>query len=212
MNRRQFFFGGNIAIIAATAGALLANWQTRISSASGSPMNRRQFFFGGNIAIIAATAGALLANWQTRISSASAEAVKALFEREWFSPDQKPISTADWKNKVLVVNFWASWCPPCIEEMPALDKVQSEYDPKKMLIVGIGIDSPSNIRQFIETTIISYPIVLGGLGGNEINKMLGNPSGALPFTVVINPKGDIKGSKLGKISEDELRKMIKEAI
>jgi hypothetical protein len=96
--------------------------------------------------------------------------------------------------------------------MPALDKVQGEYDPKKMLIVGIGIDSPSNIRQFIETTIISYPIVLGGLGGNEINKMLGNPSGALPFTVVINPKGDIKGSKLGKISEDELRKMIKEAI
>ncbi len=91
-------------------------------------MNRRQFFFGGNIAIIAATAGALLANWQTRISSASAEAVKALFEREWFSPDQKPISTVDWKNKVLVVNFWASWCPPCVEEMPALDKIQGEYD------------------------------------------------------------------------------------
>ena len=101
-------------------------------------MNRRQFFFGGNIAIIAATAGALLANWQTRISSASAEAVKALFEREWFSPDQKPISTADWKNKVLVVNFWASWCPPCIEEMPALDKVQSEYDTEKKLTTVHG--------------------------------------------------------------------------
>ena len=175
-------------------------------------MNRRQFLFGGSIAIIAAAAGALIANWQTRINPASAEAVKALFEREWLSPDQKPISTADWKNKVLVVNFWASWCPPCVEEIPALDKIQGEYDPKNMLIVGIGIDSPSNIRQFIETTIISYPIVLGGLGGNEINKMLGNPSGALPFTVVINPKGQIKGRKLGKISEDELRKMIKDAI
>ena len=96
--------------------------------------------------------------------------------------------------------------------MPALDKIQGEYDPKKMLIVGIGIDSPSNIRQFIETTIISYPIVLGGLGGNDINKMLGNPSGALPFTVVIDAKGNITGRKLGKISEDELRKLIKEAI
>lgn len=175
-------------------------------------MNRRQFLLGGSIAIIAAAAGALIANWRTSVGSASHEAVKALFEREWFSPDQKPISTADWKNKVLVVNFWASWCPPCVEEMPALDKIQGEYDPKKMLIVGIGIDSPSNIRQFIETTIISYPIVLGGLGGNEINKMLGNPSGALPFTVVINAAGDITGRKLGKISEDELRKLIKDAI
>ncbi|MEN9821009.1 MAG: hypothetical protein RL176_912 [Pseudomonadota bacterium] len=155
-------------------------------------MNRRQFLLGGSIAIIAAAAGALIANWRTSVGSASHE--------------------ADWKNKVLVVNFWASWCPPCVEEMPALDKIQGEYDPKNMLIVGIGIDSPSNIRQFIETTIISYPIVLGGLGGNEINKMLGNPSGALPFTVVINPKGEIKSRKLGKISEDELRKMIKDVI
>lgn len=175
-------------------------------------MNRRQFLLGGIIAVIAAASGALIANWRTSLSSASDEAVKALFEREWFSPDQKPISTENWKNKVLVVNFWASWCPPCIEEMPTLDKIQGENDPKKVLIVGIGIDSPSNIRQFIENTIISYPIVLGGLGGNEINKMLGNPSGALPFTVIINPKGEITGRKLGKISEDELRKMIKAAI
>ena len=79
-------------------------------------MNRRQFFFGGNIAIIAATAGALLANWQTRISSASAEAVKELFEREWFSPDQKPISTADWKNKVLVVNFGLLGAHPALKK------------------------------------------------------------------------------------------------
>ena len=175
-------------------------------------MNRRHFLIASGVAIVAAVTGAFFANRRTALQSASQDAVKALFDREWFSPDQQPISTQDWKNKILVVNFWASWCPPCVEEMPALDKIQGEYDPKKMLIVGIGIDSPSNIRQFIETTIISYPIVLGGLGGNDINKMLGNPSGALPFTVVINAKGDITGRKLGKISEDELRKLIKDAI
>jgi thiol-disulfide isomerase/thioredoxin len=175
-------------------------------------MNRRHFLIASGVAVIAAVTGAFFANYRTALQSANQDAVKALFDREWFSPDQKPISTQDWKNKVLVVNFWASWCPPCVEEMPALDKIQGEYDPKKMLIVGIGIDSPSNIRQFIETTVISYPIVLGGLGGNDINKMLGNPSGALPFTVVINAKGNITGKKLGKISEDELRKLIKEAI
>ncbi len=92
-------------------------------------MNRRQFLLGSGVAIIAATAGALIANWKTSLHKASNEAVSALFEREWFSPDQKPISTADWKNKVLIVNFWASWCPPCVEEMPTLDKIQGEYDP-----------------------------------------------------------------------------------
>ncbi len=103
-------------------------------------MNRRHFLIASGVAIVAAVAGAFIANRRTALQSASQEAVKALFEREWFSPDQKPISTQDWKNKVLVVNFWASWCPPCVEEMPALDKVQGEYDPKKMLIVSIGID------------------------------------------------------------------------
>ena len=175
-------------------------------------MNRRQFLLTAGVAGIAAASGALIAIWRTRLNSASNEAVRALFEKEWFGPDQKPIPTENWKNKVLVINFWASWCPPCVEEMPTLDKIQREFDPKKTLIVGIGIDSPSNIRQFLEKTPISYPIVLGGLGGNEINKMLGNPSGALPFTVAINPKMEVTGRKLGKISEDELRKLINQAI
>jgi len=175
-------------------------------------MNRRQFLLAAGVAAVAATAGALIATWRTRTHSASHESVRALFEKEWFSADQKPVSTENWKNRVLVVNFWASWCPPCVEEMPTLDKIQREFDPKKMLIVGIGIDSPSNIRQFLEKNPISYPIVLGGLGGNDVNKMLGNPSGALPVTVVINPKMEITGRKLGKISEDELRKLINQAI
>jgi thiol-disulfide isomerase/thioredoxin len=161
---------------------------------------------------LALLAGVLTSQWIFRTSLATDPAIEAFFANSWKAPDGKPVNTDQWRGKVLVVNFWASWCPPCVEEMPALDKLQQEFLSQNVLIVGIGIDSPSNIRQFIEKTIISYPIVLGGLGGNEINKMLGNPSGALPFTVVINPKGQIKGRKLGKISEDELRKMIKDAI
>jgi peroxiredoxin len=92
--------------------------------------------------------------------------------------------------------------------MPALDKIAQEYAAKNVLIVGIGIDSPSNIREFLEKTPVSYPIVIGGLEGSNLSKQMGNTQGALPFTVIINSKGKSIYSKLGKISEEELRKVI----
>ena len=85
-------------------------------------------------------------------------------------------------------------------------------DNKNVLIVGIGIDSPSNIRQFLEMTPVSYPIVIGGLEGSNLSKQMGNTQGALPYTVIINQKGKAIYTKLGKISEEELRKAINGAI
>ena len=111
-----------------------------------------------------------------------------------------------------MVNFWASWCPPCVEEMPTLDLLQKAFLQENVLFVGIGIDSPSNIREFLEKTPVSYSILIGGLEGSALSKQMGNAQGALPFTVIINSKGKAVYSKLGKISEDELRKAIKSAI
>jgi hypothetical protein len=96
--------------------------------------------------------------------------------------------------------------------MPTLDKLQAEFKNQNVLFVGIGIDSPSNIRQFLEMTPVSYPIVIGGLEGSNISKQMGNPQGALPYTVIINAKGKSTSSKLGKISEEELRSAIKSAL
>ena len=175
-------------------------------------MNKRQWALLISAGLIAAILGIGLSSFKHRTTEAKDQAVELFLKEELKGPDGAIHATKEWRNKILVLNFWASWCPPCVEEMPTLAKTYSLYKDKNVLFVGIGVDSPSNIRQFIETTIISYPIVLGGLGGNDINKMLGNPSGALPFTVVINAKGNIAGTKLGKISEDELRKLIKEAI
>ena len=77
---------------------------------------------------------------------------------------------------------------------------------------GIGIDSPSNIRQFLEKTPVSYPIMIGGLDGSALAKQMGNAQGALPYTVIINAKGKSVFTKLGKISEEELKKAINSAI
>jgi thiol-disulfide isomerase/thioredoxin len=175
-------------------------------------MNRRQMGIITGMSLAGLAAGLFTASWIYRDGSASEESVAALLANPWSKPDNTLVDTAAWQNRVLVVNFWASWCPPCVEEMPALSDLQDEFASKNVLFVGIGIDTPSNIRQFLETTLVSYPIVMGGLQGSKIGKALGNTQGALPYTVVINAKGKVTNTKLGKINEDELRKHIKAAL
>ena len=175
-------------------------------------MNRRQWLMIGGISMLALLAGVFSSHWISQTGLASAPSIKAFFANPWQTPDGKSANTEDWRGKVLVVNFWASWCPPCVEEMPTLDKIAQEYAAKNVLIVGIGIDSPSNIRQFLEKTPVSYPIMIGGLEGSALAKEMGNAQGALPYTVIINAKGKSVYTKLGKISEEELKKAINSAI
>lgn len=175
-------------------------------------MNRRQWIYIVGISLLALVLGVLTSQWIYRTSLADDPAIKAFFDNPWKTPDGKSVDTNSWRGKVLVVNFWASWCPPCVEEMPTLDQLQAEFLPQNVLFVGIGIDSPSNIRQFLEMTPVSYPVVIGGLEGSALSKQLGNAQGALPYTIIIDAKGKATSSKLGKISEEELRKAIKSAI
>ncbi len=175
-------------------------------------MNRRQWIIIVVISLLALVSGVLTSQWIYKTGLASDPAVKAFLENPWQTPDGKAANTREWQGKVLVVNFWASWCPPCVEEMPTLDKLQQEFLKQNVLFVGIGIDSPSNIREFLEKTPVSYPIMIGGLQGSNLSKQMGNSQGALPYTIIINAKGKSSYSKLGKISEDELRNAIKSAL
>ncbi|BDX20887.1 thioredoxin [Polynucleobacter sp. TUM22923] len=175
-------------------------------------MNRRQWVIIAITGALALLAGVLTSQWIYQAGLAKDPAIKAFFANSWKTPDGNAVDTAQWQGKVLVVNFWASWCPPCVEEMPTLDKLQAEFKNQNVLFVGIGIDSPSNIRQFLESTPVSYPIVIGGLEGSSLSKQMGNAQGALPYTVVIDAQGKATSSKLGKISEEELRKYIKSAL
>ena len=174
-------------------------------------MNRRQWVVIAGVSVLALLTGIFTSQWISQSGLASEPSIKAFFANPWQTPDGKSVNTENWQGKVLVVNFWASWCPPCVEEMPTLDQASKEYTTKNVLFVGIGIDSPSNIRQFLEKTPVSYPIVIGGLEGSNLAKQMGNSQGALPYTVIINPRGKSTFTKLGKISEDELKKAINSA-
>ncbi|QKM65623.1 TlpA family protein disulfide reductase [Polynucleobacter tropicus] len=175
-------------------------------------MNLRQWIVIAGVSILALLTGIFTSQWVSQSGLASEPSIKAFFANPWQTPDGKAADIENWRGKVLVVNFWASWCPPCVEEMPTLDQISKEYAAKNVLFVGIGIDSPSNVREFLEKTPVSYPIVIGGLEGSNLAKQMGNSQGALPYTVIINPSGKSTFTKLGKISEDELKKAINNAL
>jgi len=114
-----------------------------------------------------------------------------------------------WKGKILVVNFWATWCEPCRVEVPALVRTQDKYVANGVQIVGISIDSTAKVKDFAKEFKVQYPLVIGSLDSIEITRKLGNKAAGLPYTVVLDANGIIKARHLGGISEAQLDEAIR---
>jgi thiol-disulfide isomerase/thioredoxin len=117
----------------------------------------------------------------------------------------KPQSLGQWKGKPLLVNFWASWCAPCVSEMPELSALAAKDGGKRFNVIGIGIDSPTNLVEFVKKTKVSYPLYVGGMGGTDLSRELGNVTGGLPFTVLIGADGQVRKTYLGRLKFDQLQ-------
>lgn len=124
------------------------------------------------------------------------------------TPEGKAASLKQWSGKVRVINFWATWCPPCREEMPEFSRVQQKLAGKGVQFIGIGIDTPDNIINFQKTHPVSYPLLMGSYEALKLTVELGNKSSALPFTVILDRAGNIAHTKMGKLSESELEKLL----
>ena len=122
--------------------------------------------------------------------------------------DGKPQALAQWQGKVVVVNFWATWCAPCREEMPMFVKMQTEQGPKGLQFVGIAVDQADKVRQFADEIGMNYPALIGGYGAMELSKTMGNRLMALPFTVIVDRQGKVAHTQLGPIKEDQLAKIV----
>lgn len=125
--------------------------------------------------------------------------------------DGKPQPLSQWKGKVLVVNYWATWCPPCKEEMPEFSRISSKYASNGVQFAGISLDTPDKIMDFLKETPVSYPLLVGTLDDLELSSDLGNRAKALPFTVVLRRDGSIERTKLGKFATPDLEKAIEAA-
>jgi thiol-disulfide isomerase/thioredoxin len=123
-------------------------------------------------------------------------------------PAGKNEPLAQWKGKVIVVNFWATWCEPCRDEMPRFVALQDEYGDKGLQFVGIAVDQVDKVRQFSSDIKLNYPALIGGYGAIELSRSLGNTVGALPFTVVLSRSGEVVHTQLGPVKDPQLRALI----
>ena len=126
--------------------------------------------------------------------------------------DGRPQPISQWKGKVLVVNFWATWCAPCKEEMPEFSTISSKYAGKGIQFVGISLDSADKVAAFKKETEISYPLLIGNLETLDLSSDLGNRAKALPFTVILRQDGSLQQVKLGKYVTSDLEKVLLAAL
>ena len=166
-------------------------------------LSKRQVVFGG-VAVLAAIAGTSLA-LKKQPAGLDMETQQALWNAEFDTPDGQVLKMQNLQGRPLVINFWATWCAPCVEEMPLLDIFFRQNVAKGWQMVGLAIDQPSRVRQYLSQNAISYPIGLAGMTGTELGRLLGNEVGGLPFTVVLDGKGGLIQRKLGKLSAQEIQ-------
>ena len=116
---------------------------------------------------------------------------------------------SEWDGQVMIINFWATWCPPCRREIPAFIELQKDYESQGFTLVGIAIDTKQNARDFVDPMGINYPILIGDEKGIALSQAYGNRLGVLPYTVVVDRQGKIVSSHRNELSYEEAEALIK---
>jgi thiol-disulfide isomerase/thioredoxin len=165
--------------------------------------HRRHLILGG-AAVVSAIAGAGWAAWRYRLRKPEDSALAALWALEAELPTGDVYKLSALRGKPLIVNFWATWCPPCVEEMPLLDAFYRQNAANGWQLVGLAADTAAAVNKFLGKSPVQFPTPLAGLAGIELSRTLGNLSGALPFTVVLNSQGEIALRHMGKLSAEQI--------
>jgi len=121
------------------------------------------------------------------------------------TPDGRPMPLASFRGQPVLVNFWATWCPPCVEELPLLDAFHRQQQARGWQVLGLAVDQPSAVRRWLERSPLSFPVLMAGLQGTEMSKALGNTSGGLPFSVLLDREGQVLERKLGQLHPPDLQ-------
>lgn len=169
--------------------------------------SRREALLLGLAGIGAAAAGFFAGPALLRLGSDDAD-IKSLFGAGFEDLDGKIRRISEWKDRALVCNFWATWCAPCREEIPLLIEARAKYAAKSVEVLGIAIDNADKVRQYASSMGIPYPVLVAGADGLELMRQLGNGSGGLPYTVVVDRRGRLASHKLGAFKGPELEEIL----
>ncbi|MBF6570886.1 MAG: TlpA family protein disulfide reductase [Candidatus Binataceae bacterium] len=171
-------------------------------------LGRRRALLIGAVGVAAAAAGALAGLGLRRSANGSA----ALQAAEFTDLKGRTRRLAEWKGKVVLCNFWATWCSPCREEIPMLVALSREMASKEVQVVGIALDSTPKVGEFARDYKVSYPLLLAGPDGIDLMRAVGNQVGGLPYTVFLDRQGRIVNRKLGALKEAEVRGRLAEML
>ncbi len=167
-------------------------------------MKRRGWLIAGTGAAAVAAGVGWRAFSESRREQHLHATTAGLWQKSFDRPGGARLEMASLRGQLLVLNFWATWCPPCIREMPELDRFQRDFGGRGWQVLGLAIDRLQPVREFLARSPVGYTIAMAGFDGTELTRRLGNASGGLPFTVVFDRAGLIAHRKLGETSFDEL--------
>jgi thiol-disulfide isomerase/thioredoxin len=127
-----------------------------------------------------------------------------LWAMQFQQPDGQTLAMANLLGQALLLNFWGTWCPPCVKEMPELDRFAKQFAPAGWRVLGLAVDNPAAVREFLARTPVSYAIALAGFEGSSLSRTLGNAQGGLPYTVAFDRAGRVVQRKAGATDLVEL--------
>jgi thiol-disulfide isomerase/thioredoxin len=133
-----------------------------------------------------------------------------LYSTRYPALDGRPTSLAEWQGRILVLNFWATWCPPCREEIPSFMRIARAFAAKGVQFVGIAIDERERVVEFVRATRLDYPILLAESDGMALAARAGNVRQALPYTALVDRAGQIVRTRLGVYPADALQRALGE--
>lgn len=174
-------------------------------------LSRRAALLSACLATIALLAGC--SKFDNSNSTLNGPTVTAkFFDAQFKDANGKSVDLTTLRGKTIVVNFWSTWCPPCVEEMPMFSEVQAAYKDKNVIFVGIAADQADNVKAFLQKTPVNYLIAVGGQPAFELSQQLGNRHDAVPFTLMINAKEGITSRHFGVYARKDLESDLAKAL
>ncbi len=172
-------------------------------------MNRRTVLLAVGVAIVAGLAGMLTARLVNDPGRQLAPVDRPPADFTLPDPGGQPRRLSEWRGRHVLINFWASWCPPCLHELPMLAASQRRYGENRLQVLGISLDDPKTLKNFLNKTPLGFPTLMGEREAFNLMTRYGHPRGSIPFSVLLGPDGQVLARKAGAFTESELDTLLK---